>query len=129
MQPLSKAQLKIEMKRFIQDRDRGISLDCFGDICGLCANTLQKVFISGERPLTEYVQIRVNRAYAEWKNGNLRTMRTNSGRLFGDYRKEAIPPLVKHTGIVYTPDGFKLKMGLKNRHDYSTPTIDEALKG
>jgi hypothetical protein len=129
MQPLSKAQLRVEMRRFIQDLDRGISLECFAEICGMCKDTLTKVFIQETRPLSEWVQIRVNRGYAEWKRGNIRTMRTNTGRLYGDYRKQPIPPLVEHTGLVFQDGSFKIKMGLKNRHDYSSPTLDEALKG
>jgi hypothetical protein len=29
-------------------------------------------------------------------------------------------------GIVKSPDGFKLSIGPRNRHDYSYPTLDES---
>lgn len=129
MQPLSKAQLRVEMRRFIQDRERGISLDCFAEICGMSKDTLTKVFIQETRPLSEWVQIRINRGYAEWKKGNIRTMRTSNGTLYADYRKQPVSPLVQHMGIVYTDGAFHVQIGPKNRHDYSSPTLDEALKG
>jgi hypothetical protein len=129
MAHLSKLELKKQIRRFIDDKDRGISMGCFAEICGVSESLLWKVFVEETRPLTEVVQIRVNRAYEEWKRGNLRTMRRRDGTVYADYRKEPVSPCVQHMGIVYAHGGFHVQIGPKNRHDYSAPTIDEALKG
>lgn len=79
--------------------------------------------------MSEMVQMRVNKAYAAWKEGAVAVITNNSRKRWVEYRREAKPPLVKQLGLQVTPDGVKVKVGLVNRHDYSNPSFDEQLRG
>jgi hypothetical protein len=126
--PLSKAQLKAEIKRFIADLDRGISINLFAELCGISKQHLDDVFKYENEPLTEYVQRRVNKGYADWKAGKVKVMRLK-GKKWVEYRKVPTPPLIPASKLVLTSQGFQVKVGFVNRHDYSQPTLDEQMRG
>jgi hypothetical protein len=126
--PLSKAQLKVEIKRFIADLDRGISINLFAELCGISKQHLDDVFKYENEPLTEYVQRRVNKGYADWKAGKVKVMRLK-GKKWVEYRKVPTPPLIPTSKLVLTSQGFQVKVGFVNRHDYSQPTLDEQMRG
>lgn len=127
MTTLSKAELMRQIRRFLLDKDRGISVKTFAEACGLSQDILQMVFLTGERQLTEHVQRRVNLAYANWKAGYLRTMRRRNNTTFADYRKKPEVPILPSSRVVFMNGKFSLVTGLKNRHDYSDATLKEQL--
>lgn len=116
---LSKQQLMKEIKLFFKDKDRGISIELFGELAGLSKLHMEEVFVRETRPLTEYTQKRVNRAYAIWKTGRVKVMRKYSGHRYVDFRKEPEIPLVPHLKIEMVNGQAKVKLGAVNRHDYS----------
>ena len=116
---LSKQQLMKEIKLFFKDKDRGISIELFGELAGLSKLHMEEVFVRETRPLTEYTQKRVNRAYAIWKTGRVKVMRKYSGHRYVDFRKEPEIPLVPHLKIEMVNGQAKVKAGAVNRHDYS----------
>lgn len=126
--PLSKAQLLREIARFLRDESRGISIRMFCEVCGLSEQHLRDVFIYKKHPLTEEVQIRVNRAYEAWKQGRIKVMKRPDNTRYADYRKEAKPVFMPHMGLKMTPDGIKMSLGMRNRHDYSDAPINEQIK-
>jgi len=87
------------------------------------------VFVRDKEPLTEVVQIRVSKAYQQWKSGNVRVMQNKDRTRYVEYRKESKPPMMASMGLQVTSGGIKLKVGMVNRHDYSEITLDEALRG
>mgnify|MGYP006280506139 CR=1 FL=1 len=126
-EPLSKAQLKVEMKRFIADLDRGISISLFAELCGISKQHLDDVFKYEKEPLTEYVQRRVNKGYADWKAGKIKVMRLGRKK-WVEYRRDPEPPYFPTSKLVLTHNGFQVVVNYTNRHDYSQPDIDEQLR-
>jgi hypothetical protein len=108
-----------EIKLFFKDKDRGISIELFGELAGLSKLHMEEVFVRETRPLTEYTQKRVNRAYAIWKTGRVKIMRKYSGHRYVDFRKEPVVPMVSQLKIDLTNGAAKIKLGAVNRHDYS----------
>ena len=129
MKPLTKVELKRQIRRFLKDKDRGISQALFAELAGIHKEHLLDVFMTEEAPLTEYVQNRVSRAYQQWMAGRVKVMRRVDNTRYVDYRKEAKPPLRAAMGLKVTSDGIKLRVGMVNRHDYSEIDLDEALRG
>lgn len=127
--PLTKKQFLVEIKRFCEDKDRGISLIHFAEICGIDLTTLNRVFVQQSVPLSEMVQSRVNRGYAEWKAGNVRVMVRPDKTKFVEYRKRRLPPILKDMRLQVSEGQLKLRIGPRNRHDYSEPSLDEQLRG
>lgn len=126
---LSKKELLREIQLFLRDKNRGISVKLFADLCGIAHTMLWDVFVLQTVPLSEYVQTRVNKAYAEWKAGNVRVMMNADRSRFVDYRKESRPPIRSSMSIRFEKGKMTLKIGPKNRHDYSERSLEEQLRG
>lgn len=129
MQPLSKSELKRQIKKFLQDKDRGISVNLFSELCGISRHYLWQVFVLEQEPLTETTQTRVNRAYALWKQGYVKVMKNRDNTRFVDFRKVAQPPIMPSTGLKMTSEGIKIRVGMVNRHDYSGFDLNETKRG
>jgi len=123
---IPKQELKLLVGRFLKDKQRGISLQKFADLCGISREFLADVFIYENAPMSETTQRRVSSAYQAWREGRVKVMRRKDQTQYVDYRKVAEPAIFPHMGIVKSPDGFKLSIGPRNRHDYSYPTLDES---
>lgn len=129
MKPLSKQELLLHMKRFIADKERGISIPLFCELAGISKAHFLDVFDKRLHPLSETMQIRVNKAYMQWKAGRVKVMKRNDNTRYVDYRREPIPPIMQGMGLKVTSEGIKLRVGMVNRHDYSETDLDEALRG
>jgi hypothetical protein len=121
-----KEELKRLVGRLLRDKERGISIQKFADLSGISKDLLQDVFIYEITPMSETTQRRVSAAYQHWVDGRVKIMRRKDATQYVDYRKVAEPAIFSHMGIVKSPDGFKLSIGPRNRHDYSYPTLDES---
>ncbi len=126
---MTKKELFRQIKRFLLDQNRGISVKLFADVCGLHEDSLENVFLKEVYPMTEYIQIRVSKGYNAWRNGEIAVMQNRDKSRFVEYRKEAKPRLSRGLGVQFVNGEVKLKIGLKNRYDYSELDIDEQLRG
>jgi hypothetical protein len=125
---IPKAELKIIMRRFLSDHERGISIPLFSDLSGVSISQLRDVFLNDKEPLTEYVQRRVSKAYNEWKNGEVAIMQNRDSSKFVQYRKEARPALEKTNKLEVINGEIKIKLGISKKYDYSGITLDEQLR-
>jgi hypothetical protein len=121
-----KEELKRLVGKLLRDKERGISIQKFADLSGISKDLLQDVFIYEITPMSETTQRRVSAAYQAWVDGRVKIMRRKDQTQYVDYRKIPEPAIFPHMGIVNSPDGFKLSIGPRNRHDYSYPTLDES---
>ena len=129
MPVLSKKQLMKEIKLFLKDKDRGISVALFAELSGVSKTMLMDVFYYEKEPLSEMVQRRVNKAYMQWKAGTVKIMKRQDNTRYVDYRRVAEPPIMHGMGLKVTSEGVKLRVGMVNRHDYSEIDLNEALRG
>ena len=121
-----KEELKRLVGKLLRDKERGISIQKFADLSGISRDLLQDVFIYEITPMSETTQRRVSAAYQHWVDGRVKIMRRKDQTQYVDYRKIPEPAIFPHMGIVNSPNGFKLSIGPRNRHDYSYPTLDES---
>ena len=121
-----KEELKRLVGKLLRDKERGISIQKFADLSGISKDLLQDVFIYEITPMSETTQRRVSAAYQHWVDGRVKIMKRKDQTQYVDYRKIPEPAIFPHMGIVNSPDGFKLSIGPRNRHDYSYPTLDES---
>jgi hypothetical protein len=128
MPTLPKALLRKAMKRFLQDKDRGISVELFAQLAGLSKSHIKDVFVYETEPLTEYVQRRVSKAYNEWTSGEVAIMQNRDNTRFVQYRKESKPVLQKKTTLQMVDGKIGLKIGIAPKYDYLTQTLDEQLE-
>ena len=122
---LSKAEIYRQMERFWKDQDKTLSIAMFAELSGLSASLLKRVFQVKDTPMSEHTQIAVSRALERMTRGDVVMVydKGNKRRLI--YRQEPRPRL--HKSIILTNDGGKiaLKVGIKNKSDYSKPGFDE----
>ena len=128
MPTLPKALLRKAMKRFLQDKDRGISVELFAQLAGLSKSHIKDVFVYETEPLTEYVQRRVSKAYNEWTSGEVAIMQNRDNTRFVQYRKESKPVMQKKTTLQMVDGKIGLKIGIAPKYDYLTQTLDEQLE-
>lgn len=121
----TKSELLRQVKRFLADQERGISMQLFADLAGVSLSIIKAVFIYETEPMTEYVQRRVTKAYKEYQNGEVAIMQNRDKTKFVQYRKEAKPVMTKTTALQLVNGRIKIKVGIKNAHDYSDLTLDE----
>lgn len=116
---LTKKELLRQVKKFLQDPNRGISHMMFAELCGIDMWFMRQVFLDEERPLSETVQIRVNKGYDAWKKGLVKTMQRKDRSRYVDYRAKAEPLLAPSMGLKLVGGELKLRVGMVNRRDYS----------
>ena len=125
---IPKKQLKEQVKRFLADENRGISIQMFSDLCGIGRRTLLDVFVYEAYPMSEYMQIRVSKGFQHWQQGHVAIMQNRDQTRYFEYRKQPKPKLTRSTGLHVVNGEIKLKIGIINRSDYSKPTLDEQLQ-
>ena len=125
---IPKLELKRIIRKFLVDPDRGISIPLFCDLAGVSTTQLRNVFLKECEPLSEYIQIRVSKAYTEWKNGEVAIMQNRDTSRFVQYRKESKPVMKRTTALHVVNGEIKVKIGISNRYDYSDRSLDEQLE-
>jgi hypothetical protein len=125
---IPKKELKDTVKRFLLDKKRGIPSNLFAELCGISRQHLHETFVLDTRTLSETVQRRVSRAYCLWRDGKIRVM-VHYGRKYLEFRKEPKQYATRGYGLQATSEGIKLKIGIRNRLDYSDYRLDETIKG
>ena len=123
---LPKSELKRIMKRFMADQNRGISLEHFAEIAGMTRENMALIFVYEKHDMSEIIQRRVSKAYKQWLNGELVVMQNKDRTKFVDYRKEPKPRLARGYGLQVVDGEIKLKLGIRNKAEYSE-TLDEQL--
>jgi AraC-like DNA-binding protein len=126
--PITKRDLRRIIKRFLADKDRGISMALFADLAGVSLSILKMVFLYETEPMSEYVQRRVTKAYLEFRDGEVAIMQNRDNTKFVQYRKEAKPVIQKSTALQLVNGKITIKVGMKNASDYSDLTLDEQFK-
>lgn len=127
---LTKSDLLKRFKRFHADKNRGISMNLFAEMCGISAIYLDKVFIHETEPITEVTQIRVSRAMLAHQKGQLRVMENPlSKKRYAEYRPkgEEKPRMAKAVSFVIENGKIGLQPRPINRQDFSRPDLDELI--
>ena len=128
MEPvMPKRELKRIVRQFLKDMNRGISIPLFAELCGISDDTLRDVFLRDKSPMSEMVQRRVDRAYREVRDGKVAVMMNRDQTRFIKFRKVPEPRMHKSTRLTVENGQIRLKVGMRNRLDYSTPNLDEQL--
>jgi len=125
---IPKRDLRIVIKRFLKDKDRGISHNLFAELCGITRGHLLDVFMNETEPLTEYVQRRVSKGYNHWLEGEVAVMMNRDETRFIEFRKSAKPIMQRDTRLTMKDGKIVIQVGIKNKYDYSNTPLDEQLE-
>ena len=125
---IPKKELLRAVKALMADKQRGISQELFAELCGVDKRTIQYVFMEEKYPMTEMIQRRVSKGYDAWRNGEVAVME-RYGKKWIEWRTTPKMRIVRGYGLTVKDGEIKLKIGLKNRLDYSGYSLDDKLKG
>jgi len=127
MEIKSKAEIYRQMDRFWKDTDKTLSIAMFAELCGLSETLLKRVFYVKDLAMSEHTQICVSRALDRMTRGDVMMVfdRDRKRKLF--HKPVPQPRMAK--GMSLTVDGGRigLKIGLKNKSDYSQPDFTEQM--
>ena len=125
--PLPKAELYRRMDRFAADNKKALSWRFLGELAGVDAEHLRNVFVNKSAPLTEYIQIRVSRALERLAAGDVTVMQNRWRERYLEYNSKPKPRMVKDNKLVLRDGKIELQVGVRNRNDYSEPTLQEQM--
>lgn len=125
---LNKAEIYRRMSRFMSDPDRIMSSAFFAELAGCSQDYLYKVFVYKNLPLSETMQIRISAALKKMQNGEVRVMRNRDNTRELHYVRNAKPVMQKACTLDIQNGKFSLKIGPKNRGDYSQASLKEKAK-
>lgn len=123
---IPKKELYRIMKRFIADPNRGISMALFSEVAGVGERNMLEIFVYEKNNCSEIIQRRVSKAYKQWVAGELAIMANRDKTRYVEYRKVPKPRLGRSYGLQVVGDEIKLKIGIRNKAEYSE-TLDEQL--
>jgi hypothetical protein len=126
---LPKRELHARMDRFLADKGRLISLAMFSDLAGISESQIRDVFRYKTSPMSATVQVAVSKALQEWEQGLVVVMQRKDGSRYLEYRAEARPRLRPHTGLRVVDGRLRLDVGVRNKSDYSKPSLKEQMEG
>ena len=125
---IPKRELVRLVHRFLKNKDRGISVHLFAQLCGISPEHLKDVFLYQTEPLSETFQRRVSKGFISYMNGEVAVMQNQDKTRFVEYRKIAKPIFKKTYNLQLVGGEIKLNLGIRNKHDYSLETLDEQLE-
>jgi Ni,Fe-hydrogenase III small subunit len=125
---MTKKDLLITIGKFLRDENRGISIGLFAELCNVNMPHMRDVFIHKCVPLTEAMQRKIDKGYKAFLEGRVAVMENRDGTRYIEYRKTPKPRLVRSTGLELVNGQIKVKVGIRNKADYSTTTLDEQLR-
>lgn len=128
MEIIPRKELHEIIKRFCEDKNRGISIELFAELAGVSKSLIEQCFIYDTVPISEITQRRVSNAYNHYLEGNVAIMQNRDLTRFVKYRDKPQPHYVKSQRIEVVNGQLKIKTGIRNRRDYSQESLDEQLK-
>ena len=125
---LPKAEIYRRMERFWKDPDKTLSITMFAELSGLSASLLRRVFYVKDLDMTEHTQICVSRALERMTRGDVMMVFNRDGTRKLLYRQEPKPRLAKSMSLKLDGGQIGLKVGVRNKSDYSSPSFDEQFR-
>jgi hypothetical protein len=125
---IPKAELKRIIRQFLQDKDRGISLELFAELCGVNSRYLNAIFLEEKAPLSEYIQLRVSKGYKSWLKGEVGVYQNRDHTRFIEYRRQPKLMLERGFGLKVVNGEIKMDVGIRNKADYTGLPLDKQLE-
>jgi AraC-like DNA-binding protein len=117
------------MDRLLADTHRPISIKLLSDLAGISDCTIKMVFQTKKLPMSETTQIRMSKALLRLQNGEIEIVQHRDRTREVRYVTSPRPRINRSYGLTVVDGEIKLKIGLRNRSDYSKPTFEELMKG
>ena len=125
---LTKDEIIRRLDTMRSKRKRGFTMKMFAEFACINYRHMESVCRNKADTFTELTQRKLSKALLALETGEAGPRIDILGRKFIGYNKTAKPVLRRSMGIEISPNGFKMKVGITNKYDFSKPRLDDSLK-
>jgi hypothetical protein len=126
---LTKKEIYAQIERYRADPESAMSWTFFAELAGMSVHTLQHVFVKKDLPMSIETQIKVSRALKRLAAGEVKVVYNKDRSRKLVYNQQNRPRIARSMQVDLQGGKLCLKVGLRNKSDYSQPTLREKLKG
>ena len=124
---------KFELYKMVQrlrdDPQPPISFGMLCELAGVSKTQMDNIFVRNTATMSEMVQIRLSRAFEKLRKGEVTVIRHRDQTRELKYLKEPKPRMRRSMGLTIDNGQIKLKVGIRNRGDYTNPTFKDQIDG
>ena len=125
---LTKQEIIRRLGTMRSNRKRGFTMRMFAEFACIGYRHMEAITRDGDSNFTELTQRKLSKALLALERGDAGPRIDILGRKFIDYHPKSKPVLRRSMGLEITSDGIKMKVGIKNKYDFSQPRLDDSLK-
>lgn len=125
---LSKAEIYRRMARYLEEDTRVMSVKFLAELAGISERLIFGIFVGGTHPMSEETQVRMSRALKRLERGDVTVMRNRNQTKYLQYNRDPKPRMVRGYGLKLDGGKITLNLGVKNRADFSKPTLKEQME-
>ncbi len=125
---LTKEEIFRRIATMRANRKRGFTMRQFADFAAIEYRHFESVIRDRRDTFTLLTQRKLSKALLSLEKGEAGPRIDILGRKFIGYHPKPKPPLRRSVTLEIDGSGFKLKVGLKNKYDFSKPRLDDAIK-
>jgi AraC-like DNA-binding protein len=125
---LNKAEIYRRMERYLEEEDRIVSVKFLAELAGLSERLIFGIFVGGTHTMSEETQVRMSRALERLERGDVTVMRNRNRTKYLQYNNTPKPRIVRGYGLQLDGGKISLKIGLKNKANFSNPTFKEQME-
>jgi hypothetical protein len=125
---LTKEEIIKRINNMRLNRKRGFTMKMFANFALINYRHMEAVIRNQTDTFTELTQRKLSRALLALENGEAGPRINILGVKFIDYHPKPKVALRRGIGIEKTVDGFRMRVGIVNKYDFSKPRLDDSVK-
>lgn len=125
---LTKSEILRRLDAMRSKRNRGFTMKMFAEFACINYRHMESVCRNQSDTFTELTQRKLSKALLALEAGEAGPRIDILGRKFIGYTKNPKPVLRRSVGLQICADGFRMKVGIVNKYDFSTPRLDDSVK-
>ena len=122
---LPKTEILRRLDAMRSKRNRGFTMKMFAEFACINYRHMEAVCRNRSDTFTELTQRKLSKAILALEAGEAGPRIDILGKKFIGYHKAPKPVLRRAVGLTQTVDGFKVKVGIVNKYDFSTARLDD----
>jgi hypothetical protein len=122
---LTKEEISRRIAAMRSNRKRGFSMKMFAEFALMDYRHMESIVRDNKDTFTELSQRKLSKALLALENGEAGPRVDILGRKFIGFHPKPKPVLKRSLGIEKTAEGFKVKLGITNKYDFSQPRLDD----
>lgn len=125
---LTKEEILRRIANMRSNRKRGFTMRMFAEFALINYRHMEAVTRNKTDTFTELTQRKLSKALLALENGEAGPRIDILGRKFIGFNPKPKPVLRRGMGLEATASGFRMKVGIVNKYDFSKPRLDDSVK-